>query len=579
MHVQFDHFGMTDNPATHERTKHIVSRLIERGYVYPKIIQQAYCTKCERFLPDRYLEGICPHCNKPARGDECDQGCGKHLEPGEILKPTCKICGNKAEFREQEHFFFRLSGFQDWLKKFLAKLRGTDNAINYALGWVNDDLHDWCISRTLEWGTKFPGHEDLVVYVWVDAPIGYIAFTEEWAVKAGKNWKDYWCGENTRVSHFIGQDITYHHCIFWPAMLNGAGYGVPYAVIASGMLKVDDHKFSKSRGYVVWTNEDYLDQGLDADDLRYYMLTYTSHTKEMNFSWKLFQERLNNEVVNNFGNFIYRTLHLSQKQFGGVPEGRVSTEIFERIKSSIKEVTSLIESYDFKGAVDSILSLSAWGNTYIQANEPWKLAKTDPEGMRQVMKNCLQLVKALTILIEPVMPEKAALVWNQLGINETIRDTGLDSAILEISSGPLPQPKIVFSKIDDVKVDELDRLLRKRIDALNEQGKPGKMEISIEEFARVEMKTGRIISAENVPKSSKLLKLMVDTGDEIRQIVSGIAQFHDPETLAGKDVIVVTNLKPAKIFGIESNGMILAAGDEASLLMPHKEVATGTKIR
>ena len=579
MHVQFDHFGMTDNPATHERTKHIVSRLIERGYVYPKIIQQAYCTKCERFLPDRYLEGICPHCNKPARGDECDQGCGKHLEPGEILKPTCKICGNKAEFREQEHFFFRLSGFQDWLKKFLAKLRGTDNAINYALGWVNDDLHDWCISRTLEWGTKFPGHEDLVVYVWVDAPIGYIAFTEEWAVKAGKNWKDYWCGENTRVSHFIGQDITYHHCIFWPAMLNGAGYGVPYAVIASGMLKVDDHKFSKSRGYVVWTNEDYLDQGLDADDLRYYMLTYTSHTKEMNFSWKLFQERLNNEVVNNFGNFIYRTLHLSQKQFGGVPEGRVSTEIFERIKSSIKEVTSLIESYDFKGAVDSILSLSAWGNTYIQANEPWKLAKTDPEGMRQVMKNCLQLVKALTILIEPVMPEKAALVWNQLGINETIRDTGLDSAILEISSGPLPQPKIVFSKIDDVKVDELDRLLRKRIDALNEQGKPGKMEISIEEFARVEMKTGRIISAENVPKSSKLLKLMVDTGDEIRQIVSGIAQFHDPETLAGKDVIVVTNLKPAKIFGIESNGMILAAGDEASLLMPHKAVATGTKIR
>ena len=579
MHVQFDHFGMTDNPATQERTKHIVSRLIERGYVYPKIIQQAYCTKCERFLPDRYLEGICPHCNKPARGDECDQGCGKHLEPGEILKPTCKICGNKAEFREQEHFFFRLSGFQDWLKKFLAKLKGTDNAINYALGWVNDDLHDWCISRTLEWGTKFPGHEDLVVYVWVDAPIGYIAFTEEWAVKAGKNWKDYWCGENTRVSHFIGQDITYHHCIFWPAMLNGAGYGVPFAVIASGMLKIDDHKFSKSRGYVVWTNEDYLDQGLNADDLRYYMLTYTSHTKEMNFSWKLFQERLNNEVVNNFGNFIYRTLHLSQKQFGGVPEGRVSTEIFERIKVTIKEVTSLIESYDFKGAVDSILSLSAWGNTYIQTNEPWKLAKTDSEGMRQVMKNSLQLVKALTILIEPVMPEKAALVWNQLGMHDTIREAGLNSAVLEISGGPLPQPKIVFSKIDDVKVDELDRLLRKRINALNEQGKPDKMEISIEEFARVEMKTGRIISAEYVPKSSKLLKLMVDTGDEIRQIVSGIAQFHDPETLAGKDVIVVTNLKPAKIFGIESNGMILAAGDEASLLMPYKAVATGTKIR
>lgn len=579
MLVRFDHFGMTDDPANHARTAHLVNRLMERGYVYPKVIEQAYCTKCQKFLPDRYLEGICPHCSKPARGDECDQGCGKHLEPGEILKPTCKICGSTAEFRQQEHFFFRLSGFSDWLKEFLKNLRGTDNAINYALGWVNEELHDWCITRTLEWGVKFPGHDDLVVYVWVDAPIGYISFTEEWAEKTGNDWQDCWCGENTRVTHFIGQDITYHHCIFWPAMLHGAGYGIPHAVVASGMLKIDDHKFSKSRGYVVWTNEDYLDQGLPADYLRYYMLTYTSHTKEMNFSWQLFQERLNNEVVNTLGNFIYRSMHLSQKQFGGVPEGTVDPEMYAKIRETIDAVTGLVESYDFKGAIDTILSLAAWGNSYIQGKEPWKLAKTDQVAMAQVMRNCLQVAKALVLLIEPVMPERAALLWAQLGQEGSIEDAGFEAGLIELPTGALPAPSIVFSKMDDTKVAELDVRLRKRIEALDEQKKPQVPEVSIEEFAKIEMRTGKILSAEPVPKSEKLLKLQVDVGGEVRQIVSGIAKFHAPDSLTGKDVVVLTNLKPAKIFGIESNGMILAAGDEASLLTPEAPVPSGTKIR
>ncbi|MDD1723840.1 MAG: methionine--tRNA ligase, partial [Methanospirillum sp.] len=506
LQVRFDHFGMTDDPATHERTTHLINQLIERGYIYPKVIQQAYCPKCEKFLPDRFLEGICPYCKKPARGDECDQGCGKHLEPGEILEPTCRICGTRAEFREQEHFFFRLSGFQDWLRQFLGNLKGTDNAINYALGWVNEDLHDWCITRTLDWGVRFPGHDDLVVYVWVDAPIGYIAFTEEWAKKTGHDWKEYWCGDDTRVTHFIGQDITYHHCLFWPAMLQGAGYGLPHAVVASGMLKIDDHKFSKSRGYVVWTNEDYLDQDLPADYLRYYMLTYTSHTKEMNFSWQLFQERLNNEVVNTLGNFIYRSLHLSHKQFGGIPEGSTDPEILKRISGTMDTVTSLVGNYDFKGAVDTILSLAAWGNTYIQGKEPWKLAKTDPAEMAQVMRNCLQIAKSLVLLIEPVMPERAAEIWLQLGEKNAIDECGFESGLVDLTAGPLPAPSIVFTKIDDKKVTELDSLLRKRIDALDEENKPKMTEISIDDFARVEMKTGIIQSAEPVPRSAKLLK-------------------------------------------------------------------------
>lgn len=578
MNIAFDHFGMTDDPATHNRTTHIVTRLIEGGHVYPKVIQQAYCPKCRKFLPDRYLEGICPHCSKPARGDECDQGCGKHLEPGEILQPTCKICGTGAEFREQEHFFFRLSAFQDYLKEFLKELKGTDNAINYAFGWVNEELRDWCITRTLDWGVKFPGHDDLVVYVWVDAPIGYIGFTEEWAQKTGNDWKDYWCGDNARITHFIGQDITYHHCVFWPAMLKGAGYGAPYSVVASGMVKIDDHKFSKSRGYVVWTNEDYLDQGLPSDYLRYYILTYTSHTKEMNFSWKLFLERVNSEVVNTFGNFVYRSLHLSHKQFGGVPDAQVEPEVRDRIQESITAVSTLVEAYDFKGAIDTILSLAAYGNNYIQTREPWKLAKTDHIAMAQVMCNCLQIAKALSLLIEPVMPDRAGQLWHQLGMTTSISTAGFEDGLIDLPPGPLPAPSIIFEKLDEKKIQVFDEALRERVDALTAKNAPD-TSITIEEFSKVELKVGKVLTVESVPKSSKLLKLQVGFGTEVRQIVSGIAQFYQPEELVGKDVVVVMNLKPAKIFGIESNGMILAAGDDASLLVPLKSVEPGTKIR
>ncbi len=578
MNILFDHFGMTDDPATHARTTHIVNRLIKAGHVYPKVIQQAYCPKCKKFLPDRYLEGICPHCSKPARGDECDQGCGKHLEPGELLKPTCKICGSAAEFREQEHFFFRLSSFQDYLKDFLKDLKGTDNAINYALGWVNEDLHDWCITRTLEWGTKFPGRDDLVVYVWVDAPIGYIGFTEEWAEKTGSDWKEYWCEDKARITHFIGQDITYHHCVFWPAMLKGAGYGKPYAVVASGMVKIDDHKFSKSRGYVVWTNDDYLDQGLPSDYLRYYILTYTSHTKEMNFSWKLYLERVNSEVVNTLGNFVYRSVHLSHKQFGGIPDVPVDQAVKEKIAETLTTVSALVESYDFKGAVDAILALAAYGNTYVQTNEPWKLAKTDLPAMALVMRNSLQIAKALALLIEPVMPDRAEKLWAQLGMTTPLAEAGFDEALVDLVPGSLPQPTILFEKLDEKRINVLDVEFRQRIDALTATPQPDN-QISIEDFGKVELKTGRVLSAEAVPKSSKLLKLQVGFGSETRQIVSGIAQFYKPDELVGKDVIVVMNLKPAKIFGIESNGMILAAGDEASLLVPLKAVEPGTKIR
>jgi len=577
MNVIFDRFGMTDDPVNHHRTRSIVSALEKNGYIYKQVVHQAYCTKCRRFLPDRYVEGICPHCGKPARGDECDQGCGKHLEPGEIREPVCRVCGTKAEFRDQEHYFFRLSGFKDFLLPYLDRLRGTSNAKNYAIGWIREELHDWCITRTLDWGVKFPGRDDLVVYVWVDAPIGYIAFTEEWAGANGHDWKRYWCGEN-RITHFIGGDIIYHHAIFWPALLQGAGYGVPHAVVASGMVKVDDHKFSKSRGYVVWTNEDYLDRGLPADYLRYYLLAYTSHTKELNFAWPLFAERINNEMVNIFGNFVYRTLYFARKEFSGIPEGPVDPAVMAEIEKTLYSVDRQMRDYEFKGAVDAIMGLAAFGNTCIQTSAPWKLIKTDRAASAQVVKNCCQIAKALALLIEPVMPDAAQRCWEQLGYADRVAAHPVRDATQTIAEARISPPSPLFAKIEERQVKELDALLQRRVAEANRKTEKIPV-VTFEEFQKLDIRTGKVLSAEAVPKSNKLLKMIVDIGSEKRQIVAGMQQFYQPGEMVGKDVVVVTNLAPAKIFGVESNGMILAAGDAASLLVPLKPVEPGTKVR
>jgi methionyl-tRNA synthetase len=581
MGVLFDHFGMTDNKTNHARTRSIINRLIDRGYVYSEIINQSYCTSCERFLPDRYVEGTCPHCGKHARGDECDQGCGRHLEPGEILEPTCTVCRTKAEIREQEHYFFKLSAFRDYLLEYLKDLKGTLNARNYAIGWVENELRDWCITRTLNWGVRFPGNEELVVYVWVDAPIGYISFTEEWADAHNDDWRRYWCGDG-EVTHFIGSDIIYHHCIFWPALLQAAGYGSPHAVVASGMLKVEDQKFSKSRGYVVWANEDYLDVGLPSDYLRYYLLSYTSHTKELNFSWKAFQERVNNELVNTLGNFIYRTIYFAEDKLGGIPDIPPRPEITEEIKKTRALVDDAFRAFDFKIAIDGIMTFAAFGNNYIQKNAPWKLMKTDPAEAEAVIADCLQIVKALALLLEPVIPDSAAKIWAMLGYGRPISEYHLDEADTPLSGVTLQKAAPLFTKLDDEKYAVLETTFAGRVEAAKkkqEAHEEKKEMVTIDEFGKMDLRVGRILSAEPIRGSKKLLKIAVDIGSEKRQVVSGIAPFYTPEALIGSQVVMITNLEPATIFGVESRGMILAAGDDAALLLPNREVEPGTKIR
>ena len=579
MEVIFDRFGMTDDAMNRDTTRSIVERLVDNGYVYSKTISQSYCPECERFLPDRYVEGVCPHCGAVARGDECDQGCGQHLEPGEIKDAICKICGGKAEYREQEHYFFKLSAFRDFLLDYLPTLGGTATARNYALGWVKELLHDWCITRTMEWGVPFPGSDDLVVYVWVDAPIGYISFTKEWAESAGADWKDYWCGDERRIAHFIGGDIIYHHCIFWPALLKGAGYGLPSAVVSSGMVTIEGKKFSKSRGYVVWTNDDYLDQGLPADYLRYYLLSYTNHTKELDFSWKVYVERVNKEIVGTLGNFLYRTMYFAEKEFAGIPDRAPQPAILEEIERSLAGIDAAMRDYDFKNAVDSMMALASFGNAYIQNNAPWKLIKEDRAAAQQVIADCLQIVKALVLVFQPLMPDAMQRAWTMLGYGDDIAAHPIAEATAPVGARALPKPSPLFAKIEEAQVNDLEKVLNKRVDAANAAAAKKTSTVSIEEFGKLEIRVARVVSAEPIKGSKKLYKLVVDLGGEKRQVVSGIAQFYSPGELVGKDVAMIVNLAPATIFGVESRGMILAAGDEASLLVPLRPVRPGTPVR
>ncbi len=599
MNVHFDAFGTTDDPENHNRTLDIVNKLIENGYTYPKTIEIAYCPGCDRFLPDRYVEGICPHCGETARGDECDQGCEKHLEPGELKEPKCTICRGAAEYRKQEHYFFKLSEFKDFLLEHLEHMEGTSNARNYAIGWVKKELIDWCITRNLEWGVKFPGHDDLVVYVWVDAPIGYIAFTEEWAKANNEDWEKFWKGDG-RIIHFIGGDITYHHCVFWPAMLKGAGYSQPWAVVASGMVKIENKTFSKSRGYVVWVGEDYLDHGFHPDLLRYYLTSYTSHTKELNFSWKVFQEKINTELVAVFGNFLYRTLLFNYKNFGEIPEGEIDQDVLDNITDTIAKVNEPIGDYEFKKAVDSAMALASYGNAYFQSNEPWKLIKVDKVACGKVVANCIQIAKALILLFEPVLPQKMEDAWAQIGMSSDVHAATYSDATVLVNSGTtLPKPTILFEKIEDDKTEEMETISNKRVaEAIakesgtkEREGDVKKMEketetetieeITFDDFSKLDIRIGTVVTAEPVKKSNKLMRLEVDIGEDTpRQLVAGIKETHDPEQIIGRQVVVLANLKPAKLCGVESRGMVLAGDTEgAVLLMPEAEVAAGTRVR
>ncbi|MCW4048307.1 MAG: methionine--tRNA ligase [Candidatus Bathyarchaeota archaeon] len=458
--IEFDNYGSTDNPLNHNRTLEITQRLLDNGYIYHKIISLPFCPNCQRFLPDRYITGTCPHCGTPARGDECDQGCKRYIEPGELLEPRCSICGTPAEMKETKHYFLKLTEFKDYLSEYLDNLDGTDIARNYSRQWLESGLQDWNITRSIDWGIKFPGEEDLVLYVWYDAPIGYISSTEEWAERTGGDWLHYWKGPG-KLIHFIGGDIVYHHCLFWPVMLKGSGYSVPDAVVASGMVKVEGHVFSKSRGYVVFVEEDYLAEGLDPEALRYYVVSYTGHTRDLDFNWASYGEKVNKELVGTLGNFLYRSLLFAYRNYKAVPEGEVEEEVRRQVETAIETIRDGLDRYEFKKITDSVLGLSSFGNRYLQAREPWKLDKETP-GARSIIHNVLWLSKAIAVLMEPIMPFKAQETYRQLGINK--KDLLLDEAISPLNVGlSILKPEPIFSQVAEEKIQALQEAVSNRI--------------------------------------------------------------------------------------------------------------------
>ena len=583
--VEFDNYGNTHEDSNFRRTQEIVRELEENGHIYEDEMMVAYDPETDRTLPDRYVEGTCPYCGEDgARGDECDE-CGRHLEPGEIEDPVSKISGAPAEYVEQTHKFFALSEFQDFLRDFIEDLEGTSNAQNQPKEWIEEGLQDWCITRDLDWGVPYPeedGQSDLVLYVWVDAPIEYIASTEEWAERTGDGdeWERYWRDDDSELVHVIGGDIIQHHCVFWPAMLHGAGYSTPDAVMASGLVKINDRAFSTSRGRAVWLDEDYLDEGFPADFIRYYIVSYTGFENDLNFSWSLFQERVNNELVDTFGNFVYRSALLAHDNFDGAPDGELDGEVRGEIEAAVERFEDAVEEYNIKEVAEAGMALAGFGNEYVQRNEPWNLLGEDDDGAADVLYNCLAVAKASALLLEPVMPSAAERVWSMLDEGD-VHDATLDAAH-EPVEGELNEPEHLFEQVEDEKIEALEERLQERIGDEGEEDTEdteGDDEIPFERFEELDIRVARIEDAEPIEDSDSLLLLNVDIGDETRQVVAGLKGLHAPEELLGERVVVVTNLETATIFGYDSEAMLLAAGDDADLLTTGGDSVPGTEIK
>jgi methionyl-tRNA synthetase len=589
--IEFDNYGHTHDATNVETTTEVVRALAANGHVYEREIMVAYDPEEARSLPDRYVEGTCPYCGERARGDECDEGCGRHLEPGEIEEPVSTITGNPAEYRTQTHRFFRVSAFQDYLAEFIDRLEGTANARNQPREWIEGELRDWCITRDMDWGIDYPeseGADDLVLYVWVDAPIEYISSTKQYTERVGADvydWAEPW-REDGEIVHVIGRDIIQHHTVFWPAMLRGAGYGEPRAVMASGFITLNGKGFSTSRNRAVWADE-YLAEGFDPDLLRYYLATNGGFQQDVDFSWERFRERVNNELVGTVGNFAYRALLFAHREFGGTPDAPLSDEVRGRIETAIDGFAAAVNDYSIRDAGDAAVALAGFGNEYIQRNEPWNLVDDDPERAARVIRDCVQIAKAVAVLFAPVAPGTCERLWSQVGGEGSVHDVTVDAA-LEPPATDLDEPDELYEKIPAERVAELNAKLADRVEAADEDGSEDAADdvdpiesprIDVETFQDLDIRVGEILSAEGIDGADELVRLVVDIGVETRQIVAGIKRLHDVEELPGTRVIVLANLERAELFGVESNGMVLAAGEDADLLTTVDDASPGDRVR
>jgi len=587
--IDFDIYSRTSAKIHHETATEFFKKLYDEGKFIEKITEQYFDTEAGQFLADRYIVGTCPHCgNENAYGDQCEN-CGTSLSPTELINPKSTISGSKPVLRETNHWFLPLDQHEPFFKKWILEdhKNWKINVYGQCKSWLDQGLQPRAVSRDLDWGVPVPvkGAAGKVMYVWFDAPIGYISATKELT----DDWEKYWKDPETKMVHFIGKDNIVFHCIIFPAMLRDEGtYILPDNVPANEFLNLEGDKISTSRNWAVWLHE-YLEEFVGKEDvLRYALCSNAPETKDNDFTWRDFQARNNNELVAILGNFVNRALVLTQKHFAGeVPERSELTALDQNVLSDIKKlkakVENSLENYRFREALKEAMNLARLGNKYLADTEPWKIIKEDVARVGTILNISLQISANLCILLAPFLPFTVIKLRGFLNVPAgKWDDIGKDN-LLPVNH-KIIKSELLFEKIeDDIIQDQIDKLMNTKIASDSEKGNhpPQKEVITFDDFTKLDIRSGTILEAEKVPKTKKLIKLVIDTGLDTRTVVSGIAEFFEPEKIIGKQVSVVLNLEPRKIKGIESKGMILMAEDKEgklSFVSPTNDIDNGSEI-
>ncbi|MCR9182525.1 MAG: methionine--tRNA ligase [Flavobacteriaceae bacterium] len=575
--ITFDNYSRTSAKIHHETASEFFKKLHSEGKFIEEVTEQLYDPEAEQFLADRFVTGTCPKCgHEEAYGDQCEK-CGTSLNATDLINPKSTISGAVPILKKTKHWFLPLENYEAFLKQWILVDHKKDwkpNVYGQVKSWIDDGLRPRAVTRDLDWGIPVPveGADGKVLYVWFDAPIGYISSTKEWAAREGKDWEPYWKSDDTKLVHFIGKDNIVFHCVIFPAMLKAEGsYILPDNVPANEFLNLEGNKLSTSKNWAVWLHE-YLEDFPGQQDVLRYTLTATApETKDNDFTWKDFQARNNNELVAIFGNFINRVAVLTHKYYEGrVPQPAdfrdIDTQALEQMKAYPAVIGSSIERYRFREAQGELMNLARLGNKYLADEEPWKTIKTDEERTKTVMYVALQIAAALAVLSEPFLPFTSGKLKSILNLNP---DVGWD-AISKTTSllqtqHQIGEAALLFSKIEDEQIQQqLDKLEATKATNKTETNNsekpklmPQKETINFDDFTKLDMRVGTIIEAEKMPKADKLLVLKVDTGLDVRTVVSGIAESFTPEEIIGKQVTILINLAPRKLRGVESQGMIL----------------------
>lgn len=582
--ISYDNFSRTSKEIHHKITQEFFLKIYNNGFVSEGEMILPYCSNCKIFLPDRYVEGICPFCNyDKARGDQCEN-CGKLLDPTDLINPRCKICSNKnLEFKNTKHLFLDLDKLQDKVKEWLESKKEIfrEQVLNYSLAWIKEGLKKRCITRDLKFGVKVPleNYKDKVFYVWFDAPIGYISSTYE-CVK--EDYVKFWKDKDCLIFNFLGKDNIPFHTIFWPAMLiANEEYNLPYNVIGLNYCNYEGSKISKSRNWGIFC-ENLINSNVDVDIWRYYLIYLIPETSDTEFKWQEFQDKVNGELIGNLGNFVYRSLSFLHSHFNGeIKDFKIGDKekfIAAQIDYYIKEIDENLSKVNIREAFRLIFKISEIGNKYFQENEPWKLINENKTKCRKVVSFCVNIIRTLAILLYPFLPKTSEKIFEQLNLKKDFKWE--DKFEVKLRQHKVNKPEILFDKITDEKIKELKEKVTKatNLKELFEEKKENF--VKYEDFAKLDLRVGKVIEASKVGGSEKLLKLIVDFGGEKRQVISGIAKWYKPEELIGKKFVFVFNLERKKIFGLESQAMILASqkDDKLSLVTIDKDIEEGSKV-